>query len=49
MPSSRIELWQGLVYAAHSPEDFALELSSLKDLIALNLKALNVALSKKSI
>jgi len=39
MPSSWLELWQGLVYTAHSPEDFASELSSLKQFIALNLKA----------
>jgi len=30
MPSSRLVLRQWLVYAAHSPEDFASELSSLK-------------------
>jgi len=47
MPSSRLELWQGLVYATHSPKDFALELSSFKDFIALNLKALNTTLAKK--
>jgi len=39
MPSSRLELWQGLVYATHSPKDIASELSSLKDLIAGNLPA----------
>ena len=48
MPSSRLELWQGLVYATHSPKDIASELSSLKDLIAGNLPAkLNIILSKK--
>ena len=47
MPSSRLELQQGLVYATHSPKDFALGLSSLKDLIALNLKALDTTLAKK--
>jgi len=41
MPSSRLELRQGLVYAAYSPKDIALGLSSLKQFIALNLKALN--------
>ena len=49
MPSSRLELRQGLVYATHSPKDIALELSSLKDLIARNLLAkLNIILSKKA-
>jgi len=47
MPSSRLELWQGLVYATHSPKDIALELSSLKNFIALNLKALNITLAKE--
>ena len=48
MPSSRLELQQGLVYATHSPKDFALGLSSLKDIIAGNLPAkLNIILSKK--
>jgi len=48
MPSSRLELQQGLVYATHSPEDFASELSSLRDIIAGNLPAkLNIALSRK--
>jgi len=48
MPSSRLELWQGLVYAAHSPKDIALGLSSLKNLIAGNLPAkLNIFLAKK--
>ena len=30
MPSSRLELRQWLVYTAHSPENFASELSCLK-------------------
>jgi len=48
MPSSRLELRQGLVYAAHSPKDITLGLSSLKNLIAGNLPAkLNIILSKK--
>ena len=37
MPSSRLELWQGLVYATHSSEDFAPEPSSPKYLIIGNL------------
>ena len=39
MPSSRLELRQWLVYAAHSPEDFASEPSSLESLITGNLPA----------
>jgi len=39
MPSSRLVLRQGLVYTAHSPEDFASEPSCLESLITGNLPA----------
>ena len=39
MPSSWLELRQWLVYAAHDPEDFASEPSSLESLITGNLPA----------
>jgi len=49
MPSSLLELRQGLVYAAHSPEDFASEPSSLESLIARNLLAKLNTISQKRI
>jgi len=49
MPSSRLELRQWLVYAAHDSEDFASEPSSLKSLIARNLPArLDIILQKRT-
>ena len=48
MPSSRLELRQWLVYAAHDPEDFASEPSSLESLITGNLPAqLSITLAIK--
>jgi len=47
MPSSRLELRQWLVYAAHDPEDFASEPSSLESLIARNLPARLIILQKR--
>ncbi|MCU4140563.1 MAG: hypothetical protein MW690_001038 [Methanophagales archaeon] len=47
MPSSRLELRQWLVYAAHDPEDFASEPSSLESLITGNLPAQLSIISNK--
>ena len=48
MPSSRLVLRQWLVYAAHDPEDFASEPSSLESLITGNLPAqLSITLAIK--